>query len=164
MRGHPAVGDIATTDVKPSELATVQLPSGFTYTFFYDQGTNPATLKYLYGPSDGTTYSVRAVQVVDANTAVINSKPSALAATLQSDDIHLFYAKDDLTMQHLVFNFAPKTWKVGSFVSNAIAPSTGISAVGDPVLKVHFVDATDQKTITEAYYTEGTWTTRKLAN
>lgn len=48
--------------------------------------------------------------------------------------------------------------------SDTIAPTTGIDAVGDPVLKVHFVDTNDQKTITEAYYTEGTWTTRELAN
>jgi hypothetical protein len=70
--------------------------------------------------------------------------------------------KKDLSMEHVVLNLAAKTWKKGTFVSNTVEENTGISAVGDPVLKVHFVDHDDVTKITEAYYTEGTWTTRKL--
>ncbi len=75
----------------------------------------------------------------------------------------MFYADDQLVITHIVFSLAAKTWKIGTFVAGAkIAPRTGITAVGAPVLKVHYVSSSNEKTITEAYCTQGTWTAREL--
>ncbi len=80
-------GQVHAVDVKPSDLASVQLADGHTYTFFYDQETRPPTLKYLYGPQPDASYSVLAVQLVDAQTSVKNDNPTALAAALNAGDV-----------------------------------------------------------------------------
>lgn len=78
---------VVSLDVKPSELASVQLPDGQTYTFFYDQGTNPPTLKYLSGPLDDATYLCLPVSCVGASASVTNNSPSALTAALLGDNV-----------------------------------------------------------------------------
>jgi hypothetical protein len=86
IRPNAGSGNVKAYSVKPSELATVQIPSGLTYVFFYDSGTNPATLKYLYGPAEDGTFSTLSLQIVGAAT-ITNSKPTALAATLNGDNV-----------------------------------------------------------------------------
>ncbi|KAI1164625.1 hypothetical protein F5B18DRAFT_614710 [Nemania serpens] len=162
------IQDLVQTNVAVnSGIAAIQLEDGTTYTFFYDQGTRPATLTYLESHHNKSSYSSSSITLENERKAVTSDTVHVLAACLSDKDIYVFYADKNYNVHQVNFNLDANTWKKGNYangVTNSIAKNTGISVMASPVLRVHFVDSEDAMSISEAYFTSGTWSVRKISN
>ncbi|KAK0628341.1 hypothetical protein B0T17DRAFT_652222 [Bombardia bombarda] len=142
-------------------MTSVQLSSGVTYVFFWNDDKGSNFISYLFGPTDTATYPPYRIMV--DGSPIKNSDSYPLAAAEADNQIHLFYIDDSFIINELILNVPTKTWKKGKIATNQYKTrdSSAISATGSPVLKVNYIRASDSQ-ISEAYYTCESWSTQAL--